>query len=39
MNRKPMHDILFDGNGNIFSICRHFKDIHRWNVSDFDFGL
>ena len=26
VKRKPIHDLLFDGNTNFYSVCRHFQD-------------
>ena len=39
INRKPIHDILFDGNCNDFHIGRHFQAIFCQNVHDFDYDL
>ena len=38
-NRKPRHDLLSDGNGNFYSICHHYQDIHSWNLHDPDLDL
>ena len=35
-NWMPIHDFLFDCTSNVFRICRHFQDIHSWNMHGLD---
>ena len=36
---KPVSNIIFDGNSNVFPICDHFKDICSQNVQDRNLDL
>ena len=38
-NRKPIHDLLFDGDGNFLPTCHHFQDIYCRNVHELDLDL
>ena len=35
-NRKPIHDLLIDGNSNVYTIRHPFQDIHNRNLHDLD---
>ena len=38
-NRKPICDIISDGNSYVFRICHHFKDISNPNVNDLPLNV